>query len=56
MSSWCHKWKLTLNEAKCVAMHFSLSPIKQNTYTINNFSITFCHQQRDLGIIVQDNL
>ena len=56
MSSWCHKWKLTLNEAKCVAMHFSLSPIKQNTYTINNFSIPFCHQQRDLGIIVQDNL
>ena len=36
-------------------MHCSLSSIKQNTYTINNFSIPFCHQQRDLGIIVQDN-
>ena len=56
---WCNTWNLSLNPNKCACIRFSLSSDQHNTppkYTINDQIIPVTPHQRDLGIIVCNNL
>ena len=58
---WVSKWKMELNLSKCKVMHFGNNKIHQNrSYSFNLENkihfIENTRSERDLGIIVQDNL
>ena len=55
--TWCSKWKLTLNMTKCSVVHFTKQPKQSNaSYIINNHNLSESSHQRDLGIIITENL
>ena len=57
LSAWCQKWNLSLNQDKCAVMRISLKPSDDPpSYSINNTNIKVNNSQRDLGILVSNNL
>ncbi len=58
VDTWCEKWKISLNVDKCKTMRMSLRDKSQDTheYTINSNDLRKSETQRDLGILVQQNL
>ena len=55
LQSWSHKWQLPFNAAKCKVMHFGYSNPKR-TYEMNNVILETSDHEKDLGVIIDDNL
>ena len=58
LNDWCDTWKLKLNERKCAHLCFSFSrrSTAMNEYAVGDSVIVSAHEQKDLGVIVTDNL
>ena len=57
IQAWCQTWKLPLNTSKCNALRFVLAQHQDSyQYTLDNAKIQFTEVQRDLGVIVKDEL
>ena len=56
ISTWCSKWKLSLNSSKCAVMCFSLSSSFPLSYYLNGQPIEPVDKHKDLGITVCSNL
>jgi hypothetical protein len=57
LSAWCQKWNLSLNQDQCAVMRIFLRPSDDPpSCTINNTNIKVNNSQRDLGILVSNNL
>jgi hypothetical protein len=57
LHSWCSKWNLTLNMDKCTVVHFAMQPkLTNSTYFINNQYLSKSPHQRDLGVMISENL
>ncbi len=54
---WCCDWKLTLNNSKCVNIHFGQNSTNLTTnYHIGGFPLQRKTNHRDLGVTIQDSL
>ena len=58
LSTWCNTLSLALNPVKCSVLRVSLSPSLTTppVYTILNVSLCSVSKQRDLGILVKNDL
>ena len=61
LNDWCDIWKLKLNERKCAHLCFSFSHkstamTEPAQYTVGDSVIVSAHEQKDLGVIVTDDL
>ena len=58
LSTWCNTLSLALNPVKCSVLRVSLSPSLTTppVYTILNISLCSVSKQRDLGILVKNDL
>ena len=54
LACWSNQWLLRFNEAKCVAME--LRKKSHYKYTLNGVALQTVHEQKDLGITVNDTL
>ena len=52
---WSEEWQMEFNVEKCKVMHFGKSNSKSN-YTIGNSTLQVVTYEKDLGVIVQDDL
>jgi hypothetical protein len=52
---WSEDWQMVFNVDKCKVMHFGAHNAKE-TYSINNNVLADVIEERDLGVIIQDNL
>src|SRR6267154_1089373 len=55
LNQWSEDWQIPFNADKCKVMHFGANN-KKETYSINNIVLNEAKEERDLGIIVQNNL
>ena len=55
MYEWCKDWQMEFNVGKCKVMHFGKTN-KCIQYFINNTELSSCTSEKDLGVIVCDNL
>ena len=61
LNDWCDIWKLKFNERKCAHLCFSFSHrstamTEPAQYTVGDSVIVSAHEQKDLGVIVTDDL
>ena len=52
---WSEEWQMLFNADKCKVRHFGNNNAKEN-YSINNTVLKVVEEEKDLGIIVQNNL
>src|SRR6267154_1675724 len=52
---WSEDWQMLFNVDKCKVMHFGANNSKE-TYSINNTILKEVQEEKDLGVIVQNNL
>ena len=50
LEKWAKLWQMQFNVDKCKIMHFGY------TYTMNNKELQPVSEEKDLGVIIQDNL
>ena len=50
LEKWAKLWQMQFNVDKCKMMHF------RYTYTMNNKELQTVSEEKDLGVIIQDNL
>ena len=55
LSNWSDEWLMVFNEAKCKVMHLGHNNPRA-LYSINEYNLEETSEERDLGIIVQNNL
>ena len=55
LSNWSDEWLMVFNEAKCKVMHLGHNNPRA-LYSINGYNLEETSEERDLGIIVQNNL
>ena len=55
LEEWSNKWQLPFNESKCKVLHFGYNNEKRD-YTMNDHRLEAVHFERDLGVIVDDEL
>jgi len=55
LESWSQKWQISFNISKCKSMHIGRSN-PQFVYTLNNKLVQQVHEERDLGILFDDQL
>lgn len=55
LSNWSDEWLMVFNEAKCKVMHLGHNNPRA-LYSINGYSLEETSEERDLGIVVQNNL
>ncbi len=55
LMKWSVEWQMMLNVQKCKVMHFgSKNPC--NEYIMNNLPLEKVHSERDLGVLISDDL
>jgi hypothetical protein len=52
---WSEDWQMSFNVDKCKVMHFGVNNAKEK-YSINNIVLNVVKEEKDLGVIVQDDL
>ena len=52
---WTHKWQMSFNVDKCSVVHIRHNNM-QNNYKMSNQQLPTTDQQRDLGIIITNDL
>ena len=55
LSDWSDTWNMLFNEKKCKVMHFGRNNIQQS-YSINNVTLEKSNAEKDVGILVSDDL
>ena len=55
LQEWADKWKLYFNTKKCKVLHLGLKNLKY-LYTVGDETIEPVSEQKDLGVILDDNL
>jgi hypothetical protein len=55
LCKWSEDWQMNFNVEKCKVMHFGANNLKEQ-YSINSNVLTEVTEERDLGIIVQNDL
>ena len=55
LEKWAKLWQMQLNVDKCKMMHFGFNNTR-HTYTMNNKELQTVSEEKDLGVIIQDNL
>ena len=55
LEEWSKKWQLPFNESKCKVLHFGYNNEKRD-YTMNDHRLEAVRFERDLGVIVDDEL
>ena len=55
LRNWSEYWQLPFNESKCKAIHFGFHNPKID-YKLNNHTLEVVHEEKDLGIIIDDTL
>jgi hypothetical protein len=53
--NWCNKWDMELNFDKCAVLHVGRTNAN-NDYMLNNSKIKTVVSEKDLGVLVDDNL
>ena len=53
--NWSEYWQLPFNRGKCKAIHFEFHHPKID-YKLNNDTLEVVHEEKDLGIIIDDTL
>jgi len=53
--SWSEEWQMLFNVAKCGVVHIGYNNPKEN-YTLGGIQINTLHEERDLGVIIDENL
>ena len=55
LEAWSQDWQLLFNRGKCKIMHFGKKNSRQ-AYTMGGHSLESSSQEKDLGILIEDNL
>ena len=55
LRNWSEYWQLPFNESKCKAIHFGFHNPKID-YKLNSHTLEVVHEEKDLGIIIDDTL
>jgi len=55
LESWSQKWQISFNISKCKSMHIGRAN-PQFVYTLNNKPVQQVHEERDFGILFDDQL
>ena len=55
LEEWSNKWQLLFNESKCKVLHFGNNDEKTD-YTMNDHRLEAVRFERDLGVMVDDEL
>ena len=55
LEEWSNKWQLPFNESKCEVLHFGYNNEKRD-YTINDHRLEAVRYEKDLGVIIDDEL
>ena len=55
LRNWSEYWQLPFNESKCKAIHFGFHNPKID-HKLNNHPLEVVHEEKDLGIIIDDTL
>ena len=55
LEKWAKLWQMQFNVDKCKMMHFEFNNTR-HTYTMNNKELQTVSEEKDLGVIIQDNL
>ena len=55
LEKWAKLWQMQFNVDKCKMMHFGFNNTR-HTYTMNNKELQTVSEEKDLGVIIQDNL
>ena len=55
LEEWSEKWQLPFNVGKCKVMHFG-SNNPHHTYDLNNVTLHESEQEKDLGVVIDNNL
>ena len=55
LEEWSNKWQLPFNESKCKVLHFGYNNEKRD-YTINDHRLEAVRYEKDLGVIVDEEL
>ena len=55
LESWTQTWKMKFNETKCKVLHMGRKNSRHN-YTINSHTLEKTESERDIGVIIAQNL
>ena len=55
LEKWVKLWQMQFNVDKCKMMHFGFNNYR-HTYTMNNKELQTVSEEKDLRVIIQDNL
>ena len=55
LETWSQEWQLLFNRSKCKVMHFGKNNSKQE-YTMGGVALESSKQEKDLGVLIEDNL
>ncbi|XP_050415446.1 uncharacterized protein LOC126829542 isoform X2 [Patella vulgata] len=58
ISSWCYKWRLSVNQSKTKIVHFRPSTwqVSERIFTIGNLNIDYCESYKYLGLWLDGHL
>ena len=57
ITTWCHEWKMDLNQTKCGVLHLTRSREPTITqYTVLDSPVNLSNSQRDLGMSITSDL
>ena len=55
LEAWSRKWQLPFNATKCKVLHFGRNN-PQHPYTLNNHTLEAVRSEKDLGVMIDDEL
>ena len=53
---WSREWQMVFNTDKCTVMHIGNRNQRGKTYYMESHKLQECHEEKDLGVLVSDDL